>query len=157
MREILVLLSLWGLAILMLVWKVPKNKRRDAQIVLLFSQSIGWLFVYIQTLLGRMKFPFREFPDATKMSFTLYYLFYPAIGVLFILGYPKKGFWHKFLYFSLTAFGIQLSAWLLAEYTDLMEYTRYSWLLTFAVNFMILVIIRIFYVWFQKGFTYERG
>ncbi|UOK57450.1 hypothetical protein MGI18_23685 [Bacillus sp. OVS6] len=92
MREILVLISLWGLAILMLVWKVPKNKRRDAQIVLLFSQSIGWLFVYIQTLLGRMKFPFREFPDATKMSFTLYYLFYPTIGVLFILGYPKRVF-----------------------------------------------------------------
>ncbi|USK33177.1 hypothetical protein LIT25_21990 [Bacillus sp. F19] len=63
----------------------------------------------------------------------------------------------KFLYFSLTAFGIQLSAWLLAEYTDLMEYTRYSWLLTYTVNFMILVIIRIFYVWFQKGFTYARG
>ena len=152
MREIIVLAALWGAAILYLLLKVPKGKRREAQMIFLFSQSVGWLYVYIQTLSGRMVFPFREFPDATKMSLTLYYLFYPAIAVWFNLNYPEqKRLWLKAAYFIGSAFGIQLIAWLLAEYTDLMEYRKYHWFLTFFINLSIIIVIRIFYVWFRKG------
>lgn len=152
MREIIVLAALWGTAILYLLLKVPKEKQREAQIVFLFSQSVGWLYVYLQTLSGRMIFPFREFPDATKMSLTLYYLFYPAVAVWFILHYPDQKRWpQKAAFYIANALGIQLIAWLIAEYTDLMEYKKYHWFLTFFLNLSIIIVIRIFHVWFRKG------
>ncbi|PLR66046.1 CBO0543 family protein [Bacillus sp. UMB0893] len=153
MRELIVLVLIWAAAILLLVFKVPREKRRDANIVFLFSQSLAWLYVYIQTFTGNMEFPFREFHESTKMSFSLYYIFYPAISVFFILYYPKKGFLKKCVYFGMYAYGIQGFAYLLAQYTELITYNNYSLLMQFFINCGILIIVRGFYYWFQKGFV----
>jgi hypothetical protein len=153
MRELIVLVLLWSAAILMLVFKVPRVKRRDASIVFMFSQSLAWLYVYIQTFTGKMEFPFREFHDSTKMSFSLYYIFYPAISVFFILHFPNKGFLKKCIYYGMHAYGIQGFSYLLAQYTELLTYNDYSFLLQFFVICGILIIIRGFYYWYQKGFV----
>ncbi|WP_372439908.1 CBO0543 family protein [Priestia endophytica] len=56
----------------------------------LFAQTLSWVYIFYSVYFKRVEFPFREFPYATKLSFSLYYMIYPAFAMSFELTYPKS-------------------------------------------------------------------
>lgn len=150
-RELLVLILSWGASIFLLVWKIEKTKRREIQIVFLFAQTIGWLYVFIQTYFDNLVFPFREFPKASDMLLSLHFIIYPTFTVFFILYYPKtKVKWKIIFYWTLFIVGHQLYEFLLNRYTDIIEAKHWKWYWGMLVKFFIYIIIYRFYLWFKK-------
>lgn len=151
-KEIIVLIISWIISIVLLVGKVPKNKKRDAQIVFSFAQSVGWLYVFIQSYFNNLVFPFREFPKATDMLFSLHFIIYPTFVVFFILCYPKSsGKWKIFFYYLVWISINQIYESLLEHYTDLIDARNWKWYWGFLTKFFIYYIIYLFYKWFRKG------
>jgi len=151
-KELFVLIISWTVAIGMLWWKIPRNKVREAHLVFLFAQAIGWLYVFIQTKLGNIIFPYREFPYASDMLISLHYIIYPTFNVFYILWYPKnKGKFIRIIY-TLIFIGIhQMYEYLLARYTDLIENKNWHWSYGLLTKLIIYFIILRFYKWYKKG------
>ena len=150
-KEILILLTSWLISILLLVKYIPKDRKRNAHITFLFVQALAWIYEYIQLLLGVMEFPFREFDDATKMSFSLHYLIFPTFGVFFILLYPsdKKNL-RIIIHYLIFAMVITTYSFLVERYSSLFNWKNWNVYISFTNNLAILYIIKRFVFWFQK-------
>lgn len=151
-KELLVLIISWTVAIGMLWWKVPRNRLREAHLVFLIAQTIGWKYVYIQSKVRNILFPYREFPYATDMLFSLHFIIYPTFNVLYIMWYPKsKGKLFQFFY-TLVFIGIhQMYEYILERYTDLIENNHWHWSYGLLTKLIIYFIILRFYEWYKKG------
>jgi hypothetical protein len=151
-RELLVLILSWVASILLLVWRVEKSKRREIQIVFLFTQTLGWIYVFIQVYFDHLVFPFREFPKATDMLLSLHFIIYPTFIVFFVMYYPKtKVKWKIFLYWALFIAGHQLYETILENYTNIIEAKHWKWYWGLLVKTFIYFVIYRFYLWFRKG------
>src|SRR5690554_5718518 len=85
----LTLILLWVLLPISLWIAVPRNRLREATATFLFFQMLSWLFSFGLTAAGMPESPFRVFMYATKITFTMEFLVYPTIGVLFQLTFPE--------------------------------------------------------------------
>lgn len=151
-KEILILLFSWLISILLLVKYIPIERKRNAHITFLFVQAIAWIYEYIQLLLGVIDFPFREFEDATKMSFSLHYLIYPTFGVLFIMLYPlDKKNRRIIIHFLVFALAITAYSFFVQKYSSLFHWESWNVYISFTTNLAILYIIKKFMFWYQKG------
>ncbi|WP_442852975.1 CBO0543 family protein [Bacillus sp. UNC41MFS5] len=136
----------------MLWWKIPRNRLREAHLVFLFAQAIGWLYVFIQSRLRNIIFPYREFPYASAMLFSLHYIIYPTFNVLFIMWCPKNKGKFVRIFYSLVFIGIhQLYEFLLERYTNLIENNNWHWYFGILTKLIIYFIIFSFYKWYNKG------
>lgn len=98
-KEFFIIVSLWIICIITLL-TISKGRTRLTQVTFFFIQALAWIFEFILVSFELVEFPYREFRVATKMSFSLYYLIFPTVGVLFILFYPKQpGKLKVFLYY----------------------------------------------------------
>jgi hypothetical protein len=142
----------WLVSILLLLKFVPKESKRTAHITFLFSQAITWLYQYIQLVFGLLEFPFREFPAATKMSFSLPYIVYPTFGVFFILLYPKENNRMRiFLHYLLFAFAIPTVTYLIEKYSSIFHFKKWDFFTSVFIDLFILYLIKKFVFWFKKG------
>lgn len=157
-KELVILLLSWVTAIVLLIWKVPREKRKEAQVVFLFAQTVGWLYLFIQTYHGNIVFPFREFPQASDMLVTLHYIIYPTFSVFFVLFYPKTTRnWKIVSYYLIFVFFHQFYEMLLEHYTKLIDYRHMNFLWGFIVKIIVYFTIYRFYKWFAKGLIPEKG
>lgn len=151
-KEVVILLFSWLISILLLVKYIPIERKRTAHITFLFVQAIAWIYEYIQLLLGVMDFPFREFEDATKMSFSLHYLIYPTFGVFFIMLYPiDKKNQRIIIHYLIFAIAITVYSFLVEKYSSLFHWKSWNVYISFIANLAILYIIKKFVFWYQKG------
>ncbi|PKG22889.1 CBO0543 family protein [Niallia nealsonii] len=120
-KEALILIVSW----IAVLFFIPKQSRKTAQISFLFCQAIAWIFEYIQVYFGFVEFPFREFNYATKMNFSLYYIVYPTAGVFFILWYPlKAGKIRIIAYYFIFGMIVPTYSFLLEKYSSLVHFRR---------------------------------
>lgn len=151
-KEVLIILLSWLVSIFLLLKYVPKDSKRIAHITFLFSQAITWLYEYIQLVLGLLEFPFREFPTATKLSFSLPYIVYPTFGVFFILLYPKeKNKFRIFIYFMVFAIAMPTMTIMIEKYSSLFHFKNWNFFTSVIINLFILYLIKRFVFWFRKG------
>lgn len=151
-KEILVLLFSWLISIVLLVKYIPRERKRNAHITFLFVQAIAWIYEYIQLLLGVMDFPYREFEEATKMSFSLHYLIYPTFGVFFIMLYPTDSKNPRIItHYLIFAIAITTYSFLVEKYSSLFNWISWNVNISFVTNLAILYIIKKFVFWYQKG------
>jgi hypothetical protein len=151
-KDILILILSWGIAIVLLIWKVPRNKIKDAQIVFLFAQSLGWLYVFIQIYFKHIIFPIREFPEATDMLVSLHFIVYPTFCVFFVLFYPNAiERWRIVAHYIVFVLLHQSYETFIENYTHLIAFI--NWKTHWGISVKILVYFSVyhFYKWFTKG------
>lgn len=157
-KEAWILLILWAAALIVLFRYFRKSNKRLAQMVFLCSQSIAWVYEFIQIKLHLVKFPYREFPFATDLSFSLHYMIFPTIGMLFILHYPQgRNKLRVMVHFLVFGLIIPTYSVVVERTTSLVEYLHWNWVIGFCSSIMMLVILRVVACWFQKGMVTEKA
>jgi len=149
--DYLVLLILW-ITLPMILWNViPRDRVREAIATFLFFQMLTWLFSIGLTYAGLLEAPVRIFKYATKINFTLEYLVFPTIAILFQLRFPKKSTFIRRLFHYLFWVGITLSSMLiLGTFTNIMD-VKVDNLIRSFFNFIIeLWLCRHYVVWIMK-------
>lgn len=152
-KELLILVFSWIISVITLL-SISKGKTRLhlIQVTFLFSQSLAWLFEFILVYFELVKFPYREFKIATSMSFSLYYLIFPTIGVLFILLYPKQPTMLKvLLYYLFFSMLIPTYTSLAEKYSKLFDFINWNWGIHVLSDLIIFFILKKFIFWFKEG------
>jgi hypothetical protein len=149
--EQLVLATIWLSCILILFFVVPRQRVRELVAVFLFFQTLTWLFSIALSYHGLLYAPVREFPDATKISFTLEYIAFPSAAVFFQLWYPEKsGKIRRTVHYGLTVGGILLFMLVVGSITELMTIKVDNLIRSFCNFTLELLICRRYIVWFMK-------
>ncbi|WP_110111809.1 CBO0543 family protein [Bacillus sp. CGMCC 1.16541] len=156
--EVIILLVALALIIGLLIRIVPREKIKEAQLIFWFSQTLTWLVQFLQVAFDFVKFPFREFPHATNLSFSFHYFVYPGLIVFFMFTYPTKGHRVKrVMHYILFSIGTALMNDVLSETTDLLTYTGWKWYIGAIINVLVLFLVRQFFRWFMKKTTNPTG
>ncbi|QOY38401.1 CBO0543 family protein [Anaerobacillus isosaccharinicus] len=150
-NEQIVLFVLWITLPVILYKVIPKSRRREMVAVFLFFQTLTWIFSITLTYFGLLSAPVREFPDATKVNFSLEYIAFPTAAVLFQLWYPEnKGKVRRTVHYIVTVAGILFFMLIVGELTELMSVNIDNLIRSFC-NFTIeLLLVRRYIVWFMK-------
>lgn len=139
--------------IFLLVIFVPKNKIREAIVILMFKQAMTWILGLAAVQLAWLEYPDRLlFSDATQTSFTFEYIVFPAICVFFVLYYPKNYGWAgRFMYYVVYCSAITIVEVLIEHYTTAINYNEeWHWYTTWLSVFVTFYISWKFYLWFFK-------
>lgn len=146
-----VLALLW-IILPIILWKVvPRERMREAIAAFLFFQMLTWLFSIGLTYAGLLEAPIRFFKDATRINFTLEFLVFPTIAVLFQLSFPKRAKFSSRLLHYLLWVGITLSfMFLLGTFTNIMK-VKVDNLIRSFFNFLIeFWLCRHYVLWIMK-------
>jgi hypothetical protein len=146
-----VLIILWVI-LPMVLWKsVPRNRLREAIATFLLFQMLTWLFSIGLTYVGLLESPIRFLKYATKVNFTMEYIVFPTVAVLFQLKFPNKANFVRGLLHYLQWIGIILTFMLLIGFfTDIMVVKMDNLIRSFF-NFLIeLWLCRRYVLWLIK-------
>ncbi|WP_338036561.1 CBO0543 family protein [Metabacillus crassostreae] len=123
---------------------------KEAQVSFLFKQVMTWLFGLIVAEKKLISYPYRLFfKKANKASFTFEYFVYPALCSLFNLYFPeKKNNFFKILYYCFHTSTITVFEVIAEKYTNLINYKKWSWHLSFITNWCTYFLTRIYFKWF---------
>lgn len=150
-HENIIQILAWIITAGFLVWLVPKNKIRDANVIFFFKQLITWVFGLIVVELRFIEYPVRLFPKATQASFTFEYFVYPAFCVIFNLYYPEGKSWaRQLIHYFLFVAGITVFEIILELNTQLIKYINWAWYWTAVTLFATFFLSRVYYKWFFK-------
>lgn len=148
-REYKIILFTYVWLVILLFWLVPADKIRDAIVVLLFKQSLTWLFGLIAVEMNLLQYPVRQFSKATRTSFTFEYFAYPVLCVFFNLYYPfGDSIFNQFIHYFFYTTGITVFEVLLEKHTNLVTYLKWKWYWTWATIFITFIMSNLFYRWF---------
>ncbi|MBL0386085.1 hypothetical protein JJB07_05405 [Tumebacillus sp. ITR2] len=150
-KEFWILVSLW-VVIPVALWRLtPKSRTREMHLVFMSMQTFTWLFDILVVQFGLIEYPYREFPHATRMNFTLHFLLYPSLAVVFMLYFPEaKPKWVKALYTVLFSAGIAAIAVVIERYTHLVHLVSWRMSLSFEIILFCNVLTRLFVASFFK-------
>lgn len=155
--NMIIVILLWTILPTMLWLIIPKNRVREAIAAFMFLQMLSWLFSIGLTAAGYLESPFRIFMYATKISFTMEYLVYPTLCVLFHLTFPKKDTYLRRSGHYLLWIGIILSVmYVIGNFTELLTF---SWevLIRGFFNFLIVLwLVRQYIVWLTNGTGFSK-
>jgi hypothetical protein len=152
-----IIISIWVFGALLLVLFVPRNKIREAITAFLFCQAIVWLIVLLHVRMGQIRFPVREFPSATDLSFTLNYFLWPVISAFYYIHEPKNGFVLRALYLLVYVVGTTLLHLAMAHYTQLIDYVKLKWYVGFMFPLFFFLATRFYCNWFFKDSSLVRS
>lgn len=149
--EYWILLGVWVLSFLLL-FLIPRNKRRLALVAYLFKQSITYLLGLVAVEYGLLEYPVRELAKVNRTSFTYEYMAYPVICAVFNAYYPVKGSrLRKCLYYAAFCTGMTVPEVLLERYTELVRYIHWHWWTTWLSLLVTFFATRRFCVLFFKN------
>lgn len=150
-KEIIILIFSWIVVISLYFWKIPAYLKGRAQIAFLLGQTIAWMYVFLSVYFKRVEFPFREFPYATKLSFSLHYLIYPAFAMFFEVTYPSSNSRTKvILHYAFFVVITNLYTFFIGHYTELARPLKNEFL-NIPIFAFLLFVAHQFNRWFQKG------
>ncbi|WP_123040214.1 CBO0543 family protein [Cohnella candidum] len=146
-----VLIAVTVVTAILLVLFTPRDRIREAQLVYLFKLLITWLVGLLVSEYGLIRYPVREFPNATANNFTYEYFIYPAISIVFVLRFPeRKSVWHKIGWYLLFPSWMSALEWMIEKHTQLIDYVHWSWYWTWLSLLATFYLSRLYYVWFMK-------
>lgn len=138
------------------IFYIPKERYRLALVSFLVSQVISWPQPLLFVQIGYVEFPVREFMRATKLSFSILYLFLPMIFAWFMLLFPQNALvLRKIIHYLIFVSIIVWFTYFNSVYTDLQVFLKGTML--FNVSFLYFrvtlyfIISRLFIKWFFKG------
>jgi len=141
-----IIVSVWVLSLL-LIFMIPRQKRRLAMVAFLFKQYITCIFGHVVVELHLLTYPVRELADVSRTSFTYEYMAYPMICAVFNAYYPNhRSGLVQFGYYVLFPTVLTIVEVLLVQYTDLIRYVRWNWLWSWATIFLTFLMTRAFCV-----------
>lgn len=150
--NLITVILLWTILPTMLWLIIPKNRLREAIAAFMFFQMLSWLLSIALTAAGYLESPFRIFMYATKISFTMEYLVYPTLCVLFQLSFPKKATYLRRSGHYLLWIGITLSVmYVIGNFTDLLTLNGEVLIRGFFNFLIVLWLVRQYIVWMTKG------
>lgn len=150
--EYTILLISWIVTIILLLILIPKERIREAWIILLFMQMMTWLVGLIVVQLGLIEYPVRLFSYANSTSFTFEFFIYPAFCVIFNLHFPNnKRKMSKILYYIIFVAFLTITEVLLERNTKLITYVKWEWYVTAITLYLTFLFSRMFYLWFFKN------
>jgi hypothetical protein len=154
-KEVVILVISWLLIIILYIGKVPRDVKGKAHISFLFAQALSWVYIFYSVYFKRVEFPFREFPYATKLSFSLHYMIYPAFAMFFELTYPKSKSVARIIFHYVLFMGmIELYAFFIGHYTELAKPLKWEYL-NIIIYAVLLLITHRFVSWFQAEKRYS--
>ncbi|YCA45064.1 hypothetical protein M1E11_07745 [Bacillus sp. JZ8] len=154
-KEVVILVISWLVVIILYINKVPRDVKGKAHISFLFAQTLSWIYIFYSVYFKHIEFPFREFPYATKLSFSLHYMIYPAFAMCFELTYPKsKSVARIILHYVLFVGMTELYAFLIGHYTELAKPLKCGYL-NIMIYAVLLLITHHFVSWFEAGKRYN--
>jgi len=146
-----ILVLLW-ITFPVILWKViPTTRLRESIAAFLFIQMLTWLFSIGLTYAGLLEAPIRFFKHATKINFTMEFLLFPTIAVLFQLNFPINATFMRRMLHYLFWVGIILSCmFLLGTFTNIMV-VKWDNLTRSFFNFLIeLWLCRRYVLWITQ-------
>jgi hypothetical protein len=149
--ERIILLTVWIVAIIGLLYLVPRSKIREAHLIFLFKQLMTWIFGLLVVEFHLIQYPVREFKIATTTSFSFEYFLYPALCVIFVLRFPEgKGWVAKTGWYIFFPSWITVLEVLIEKYTRLIDYLHWTWYFTWITLLITFFLSRMYYLWFFK-------
>ncbi|PYI50407.1 CBO0543 family protein [Paenibacillus flagellatus] len=149
-----ILIGVWAAGAAMLVFFVPKERSRVAQVAFLIKQLITWVIGLVVVEIGLLEYPTREFASINRTSFTFEFFAYPAVCALFNARYPTGSGWVKQLsYFSAYCSVMTVTEVLIEANTRLIRYDEWSWYWTWISLFLTFMGSRLFCVWFFRSYA----
>ncbi|CAI6047902.1 CBO0543 family protein [Cohnella sp. JJ-181] len=143
--------AVWPLSMALLVWLVPRHRRREAALSVIFMQFLAWIFGLIVVELHLLSYPVRIFTEATRTNLTFEYCALPTVSAIYNVRYPAKGrFWLRAAYAAAFPTVLAAAEWPIATYTDLLEYERWNLGMTWLSEFAVLQACYRFYKWFFR-------
>ncbi|MFD2329908.1 CBO0543 family protein [Cohnella sp. GCM10020058] len=141
--------SVWVLSAALLIWLIPRAKRREAALSILFMQFTAWILGLAVVELQWISYPQRIFTEATRANVTFEFCALPTIGAIFNVRYPAAApIWLRTVY--MIAFPTILAAveWPLKNYTDLVRYRHWNLGATWISELAVLLVCYRFYRWY---------
>jgi hypothetical protein len=149
--EQILIAAAWVVTTVTLIIFIPRDKIREAIVILLFKQLLTWMLGLTVVELGLIEYPVRLFAHANNTSFTFEYYVYPAVCVIFNLHFPvKKSRFYKVLQYVVYCSGITLIEFFIERYTEIINYIHWEWYITWITLMITFFISRQFYLWFFK-------
>lgn len=148
-RKIIILAWILGLA--MFVIFIRRSNARRFILTYFTSQTIVWFSVILQVKLKIISFPVSEFPKATDIGFTMTYLLYPLLSVIYIFLEPRRSRATRTLYLMLWCAAL---AWLnnmLNQYTRLLDYKFLDWFMGSMFFILLLILTKVILSWFYRN------
>ncbi|MDF2926467.1 MAG: hypothetical protein K0R57_5381 [Paenibacillaceae bacterium] len=136
---------------------IPRHKRKEAHAVFLFQGMLTWILGLSVVEAGWLMYPIRELNEASSTSFVFEFLIFPVTAAYYNIFYPaNQPVGKRFAWLLLFAAGITLPEYFIERYTDLLEYTGWSWYWTTLSISATLCISRLFFLWFfRRGQAYS--
>ncbi|MFC0211339.1 CBO0543 family protein [Paenibacillus chartarius] len=157
MIDYLILGLIWILTFVMVVTTTPRDMLREALAIFMFKHSLTWLFGLLVVEYKLIEYPVREFPYASKSSFSFEYFIYPAICIMFNLRFPrKKSMLHQIGWFVWFPSWMTILEVLVEKYTNLIHYVNWSWYWTWLSLLLTFGLSRMYFIWFMKKRTGAR-
>ncbi|WP_308635504.1 CBO0543 family protein [Paenibacillus silvisoli] len=146
-----ILILIWIITIGLVVFTTRRNQIREAAVVFLFKQVLTWLLGLTVVQFKLIEYPVREFPYATRTSFSFEYFIFPAICIVYNLRFPtNKGPFLKLCWILLFPSWMTALEVLLERYTDLIRFIHWQWYWTWITLLITFYLSRRFYLWFFK-------
>jgi hypothetical protein len=132
-----------------IIFMIPKRKRRLAVVAFLFKQVITFLIGLVVVELGLLEYPTRLFADINRTSFTYEYYAFPVSCAAFNAWYPngRSPLIQIGYYVGYTSV-LTITEVIIEKYTDLLNYIHWEWYITWITVCVSFFIVRLFCVWF---------
>ncbi|WP_337913689.1 CBO0543 family protein [Cohnella zeiphila] len=150
----IILIGIWIVTSVLVIITTPRNKMREAIVIFLFKQALTWLFGFLVVQYKLLEYPVREFPYASRSSFSFEYFIYPSICIVFNLRFPEnKSVVHKTLWYLFFPSWMTAAEVLLEKHTHLIRYINWHWYWSWGSLLFTFYLSRLFYLWFMKKQT----
>jgi len=153
----ILLIAIWIITIIGLVLLTPRDKIREAAVAFMFKQVQTWLFGMTVVEYRLLAYPVREFPFASRTSFSFEYFIYPAVCVVFVLRFPEhKPMLYRIGWYLFFPTWMTILEVLIERYTNLVRYLHWAWYWTWVTLLITFLFSRLFYLWFVKKGVPQR-
>lgn len=142
-----ILISIDIITALALIWLTPKDKLREASIIILFKQTMTWSFGLLVVEWGLIEYPVREFVKANATSFSFEYFIYPSLCVIFNLRYPTETKWKKWAWFLAFPTAMTILEVVLERKTGLIRYVHWNGFYSWVTLLLTFLLSRLYFLW----------
>ncbi|WP_159883802.1 CBO0543 family protein [Paenibacillus puerhi] len=149
--DYLILYGVWATSAALLLFAVPRDKRRVGQAAFLFKQMITWVTGLYVVEKGWLEYPVRFFADVNRASFTFEYFAFPAVCAVFNSRYPStRSILYQIGYAIAYSTVITIVESILETSKSLhvIQYHQWKWYWTWLSLLITLMLSRLFCMWF---------
>ncbi|QOR67149.1 hypothetical protein IM538_03080 [Cytobacillus suaedae] len=151
--ERLILIVVFIVSVFSIIFLIPRNKAREAWVLLLFLQVITWPAGLFVVEMGWIEYPIQLLKDANQFnrtSLTFEFFVFPIVAIMFSLYYPKVSKFGVMIYYVCFAGFFTIIESILEKTTRLVEYHEWTWYWTLITVIISLFLNHNYYLWYKQ-------